>query len=71
MWYETGVRNQPTNQSSWMSITIYKSIYLLYIVEVALHALDGHLLSTLDRLGFEHLREGALTQLSYQSVLYT
>jgi hypothetical protein len=36
---------------------------------VVLHALDCHVLPSLDALGFEHLREGALSFLADQPVL--
>jgi len=34
------------------------------------HALDGDVLASLNGLGFEHLREGALSFLADESVLY-
>jgi hypothetical protein len=43
--------------------------YLINIVKVSLHALDGDILSCFNGLGFQYLRERALTLLAYQSIL--
>ena len=36
---------------------------------MVLHALDGHILASLDALRLQHLGEGTLTLLAYQSIL--
>ena len=43
--------------------------YLVDVVEVRLHALDGHVLVRLGRLGLEHLGERALALFADQPVL--
>jgi len=49
-------------------VSIYRR-YLVDVVEVGLHALDGHILPGLDGLRFKNFREGALALLAYQSIL--
>ena len=38
---------------------------------MALHALDGDVLASLDALGLQDLGEGTLALLGYQSILYS
>ncbi len=42
--------------------------YLVYVLEVGLHALDGDVFVGLDGLGLEDLGEGAFTLLADKSV---
>ena len=45
--------------------------YLVNVLEVGFHALDGNVLVGLDGLGFEDLGKCAFALLANQSVLYT
>jgi hypothetical protein len=47
-----------------------KCAYLIDVVEVSFHALDGDIFTRFNRLCLEHLRESALALLTYQTVLY-
>ena len=44
--------------------------YLINIVKVSLHALDGNIFPCFNGLSFQYLRECALTLLAYQAILY-
>ena len=44
-------------------------VHLIYVVEVRLHALDGHVLVRLGRLRLEHLRERSFSLLADQPIL--
>ncbi len=45
--------------------------YLVDVIEVSLHALDGHILACFDRLRLQHFRKGAFSFFANQSVLYS
>lgn len=42
--------------------------YLVNVVEMRLHALDGDVLACLDRLGLQHFRKSTLSFLTDESV---
>ena len=58
------------NFHHWLILTILET-YLFNCVEVIFHALDCDVLSSLDALGLQNFREGSLSFLANQSVLYT
>ena len=65
-------RGQNTNLSRALTknARILVLTYLVYIVKVGFHTLNGDIFVGLRRLGFEYFREGSLTFLANKTVFY-